>query len=272
MASPTTPSDAEARRGSGHRRRRLHRQPRRQGPGAGWAAGSSCTTTCRRATGARCAGATSSSPTCTTRPRCAGRSGTTACAPSCTSPRWPRSGDSVRDPSPVLPREPRGHARAAEGDGGRGGPVRSSSRRRRPCSASRRRRRSRRRTTPARSTRTGRPSSPSSGRSATSSRAYGLRSIALRYFNAAGADPDGEIGEDHRPEAHLIPLAIDAARGGEPRSACSATTIPTPDGTCLRDYIHVTDLAQAHVLALRHLETGRGVGHVQPRATGSRSR
>ncbi len=84
-------------------------------------------------------------------------------------------------------------------------------------------------------------------------RAYGLRSIALRYFNAAGADPDGEIGEDHRPEAHLIPLAICAARGGEPLRVFG-DDYPTPDGTCLRDYIHVTDLARAHVLALDRLE------------------
>ena len=86
-------------------------------------------------------------------------------------------------------------------------------------------------------------------------RAYGLRSVALRYFNAAGADPDGEIGEDHRPEPHLIPLAIAAAAGGEPLRVFGAD-YPTPDGTCLRDYVHVTDLAEAHVLALAHLESG----------------
>jgi UDP-glucose-4-epimerase GalE len=86
-------------------------------------------------------------------------------------------------------------------------------------------------------------------------RAYGLRSIALRYFNAAGADPEGEIGEDHRPEAHLIPLAIAAAQGGAPLQVFG-DDYPTPDGTCLRDYIHVSDLAQAHVLALAHLERG----------------
>jgi UDP-glucose-4-epimerase GalE len=89
--------------------------------------------------------------------------------------------------------------------------------------------------------------------------AYGLRSIALRYFNAAGADPDGEIGEDHWPELHLIPLAIAAARGGAPLRVFGED-YPTPDGTCLRDFIHVTDLAQAHVLALRHLETGGASG------------
>ena len=90
-------------------------------------------------------------------------------------------------------------------------------------------------------------------------RAYGLRSVALRYFNAAGADPDGEIGEDHRPEAHLIPLAIAAARGGAPLRVFG-DDYPTPDGTCLRDYIHVTDLAQAHVRALAHLEGGGASG------------
>jgi UDP-glucose-4-epimerase GalE len=90
-------------------------------------------------------------------------------------------------------------------------------------------------------------------------RPYGLRSVALRYFNAAGADPDGEIGEDHRPEAHLIPLAIFAASGAEPLRVFGED-YPTPDGTCLRDYIHVTDLAQAHVLALQHLEAGGASG------------
>jgi UDP-glucose-4-epimerase GalE len=88
-------------------------------------------------------------------------------------------------------------------------------------------------------------------------RAYGLGSIALRYFNAAGADPDGEIGEDHSPEIHLIPRAIQAAVGG-PGLEVFGTDYPTPDGTCLRDYIHVSDLADAHVSALHTLvETGR---------------
>ena len=69
-------------------------------------------------------------------------------------------------------------------------------------------------------------------------RAYGLRSMALRYFNAAGADPDGEIGEDHAPEIHLIPRAIQAAVGG-PELQIFGDDYPTPDGTCLRDYVHV---------------------------------
>lgn len=84
-------------------------------------------------------------------------------------------------------------------------------------------------------------------------RAYGIHSICLRYFNAAGADPDGELGEDHRPERHLVPLALDAAAGGAPLQVFG-DDYATPDGTCLRDYVHVTDLAQAHLLALDALE------------------
>ena len=86
-------------------------------------------------------------------------------------------------------------------------------------------------------------------------RAHGIRSVRLRYFNAAGADPDGELGEDHFPEIHAIPRAIEAATGGAPFSIFG-TDYPTPDGTCQRDYIHVTDLADAHVRALGYLEQG----------------
>ena len=86
-------------------------------------------------------------------------------------------------------------------------------------------------------------------------RAYGIQSIRLRYFNAAGADPDGELGEDHAPEIHVIPRAFDAANGGPPL-LIFGEDYPTPDGTCLRDYIHVADLASAHVLALKRLEEG----------------
>jgi UDP-glucose-4-epimerase GalE len=86
-------------------------------------------------------------------------------------------------------------------------------------------------------------------------RAYGLRSMALRYFNAAGADPEGELGEDHAPEIHVIPRAIDAALGRDAFEVFG-TDYPTADGTCLRDYIHVTDLASAHVLALEALRSG----------------
>ena len=84
-------------------------------------------------------------------------------------------------------------------------------------------------------------------------RAYGLRSIRLRYFNAAGADADGELGEDHTPAIHAIPRAFDAATGGAPFQIFGSD-YPTPDGTCLRDYIHVVDLADAHVRALQRLE------------------
>ncbi len=86
--------------------------------------------------------------------------------------------------------------------------------------------------------------------------AHGLRSVALRYFNAAGADPEGKIGERHEPETHLIPLAIAAARAGDSQLTVFGGDFATPDGTCIRDYIHVADLADAHVLALRHLLAG----------------
>lgn len=86
-------------------------------------------------------------------------------------------------------------------------------------------------------------------------RGVGLKWTALRYFNAAGADPGGLIGEDHKPEEHLIPRAIAATTGGAALKIFG-DDYPTPDGTCVRDYIHVTDLAAAHVLALRKLEAG----------------
>lgn len=86
-------------------------------------------------------------------------------------------------------------------------------------------------------------------------RAYGLHSVCLRYFNAAGADPDGELGEDHDPEHHLIPRALAAATGG-PSLGIFGDDYPTEDGTCLRDYVHVADLATAHQLALEALEAG----------------
>jgi UDP-glucose-4-epimerase GalE len=100
--------------------------------------------------------------------------------------------------------------------------------------------------------------------------AYGLRSAALRYFNAAGADPEGELGEDHDPETHLIPLALAAARDGGAELSIYGTDYPTADGTAVRDYIHVADLAEAHYLALQHLgrhggglrlNLGTGAGH-----------
>jgi UDP-glucose 4-epimerase len=86
--------------------------------------------------------------------------------------------------------------------------------------------------------------------------AYGLKYASLRYFNAAGADPDAEIGELHDPETHLIPLVLDAAAGKREEVKIFGTDYDTPDGTCIRDYIHVTDLAEAHILALEYLQNG----------------
>jgi UDP-glucose-4-epimerase GalE len=86
--------------------------------------------------------------------------------------------------------------------------------------------------------------------------AYGLRYANLRYFNAAGADESGEIGELHDPETHLIPLALAAAYGTGPELKIFGSDYPTPDGTCVRDYVHVSDIAEAHVLALRCLMNG----------------
>jgi len=100
--------------------------------------------------------------------------------------------------------------------------------------------------------------------------AYSLRSVALRYFNAAGASLDGEIGECHDPETHLIPLAIRAAVEGASPMQIFGTDYPTPDGTAVRDYVHVSDLAEAHVKALSYLldgaastalNLGTGTGH-----------
>jgi UDP-glucose 4-epimerase len=86
--------------------------------------------------------------------------------------------------------------------------------------------------------------------------AHGFRAVSLRYFNAAGADADGEIGEDHDPETHLVPLVIRAALGLSDNVQIFGTDYPTDDGTAIRDYIHVDDLADAHVRALRYLEDG----------------
>ncbi len=86
--------------------------------------------------------------------------------------------------------------------------------------------------------------------------AYGLKSVCFRYFNAAGADPTGLLGEDHNPETHLIPLVLMAAMGKRESVSIFGTDYPTPDGTCIRDYIHVTDLADAHILGLEYLLQG----------------
>jgi UDP-glucose 4-epimerase len=97
---------------------------------------------------------------------------------------------------------------------------------------------------------------------------HGVRSACLRYFNAAGADPAGRLGEDHRPESHLIPLVIDAALGRRPALEVYGDDYSTPDGTCIRDYVHVSDLASAHLLAMQALDRGSvvwnlgsGAGH-----------
>jgi UDP-glucose 4-epimerase len=87
--------------------------------------------------------------------------------------------------------------------------------------------------------------------------AHGLQFLSLRYFNAAGADEAGEFGEDHEPETHLIPLVLRAASGRRDDVRIFGTDYPTPDGTCLRDYIHVTDLARAHVVGLQKLMNGK---------------
>jgi len=87
-------------------------------------------------------------------------------------------------------------------------------------------------------------------------RAYGFKSVVLRYFNACGSDHEGKLGEDHRPETHLIPCALRAAAGRNPALTLFGTDYDTPDGTCVRDYVHVEDLATAHLLALKHLAQG----------------
>lgn len=88
-------------------------------------------------------------------------------------------------------------------------------------------------------------------------RAWDLKSASLRYFNASGCASDGKIGEDHNPETHLIPLVLQAIRGEVPELTVFGTDYPTPDGTCIRDYIHVEDLAQAHLSALKHVIEGK---------------
>jgi UDP-glucose 4-epimerase len=98
---------------------------------------------------------------------------------------------------------------------------------------------------------------------------HGTTSVCLRYFNASGADPEGKLGEEHEPETHLIPLMLRAVQSGKPVTVFG-NDYPTPDGTCVRDYIHVNDLAQAHILALEYLlgggtseafNVGTGTGH-----------
>jgi UDP-glucose 4-epimerase len=89
--------------------------------------------------------------------------------------------------------------------------------------------------------------------------AYGFGFAALRYFNAAGASPEGDIGEDHDPESHLIPIVLQVALGQRDRITVFGDDWPTPDGTCVRDYIHVDDLGAAHLAALERIEPGKGL-------------
>lgn len=91
--------------------------------------------------------------------------------------------------------------------------------------------------------------------------AFGLKSVCLRYFNAAGADPEGQLGERHEPETHLIPLILQAASGRRPEISVFGRDYDTPDGTCVRDYIHIVDLCSAHLLALQHLAKGGASEH-----------
>ncbi len=91
-------------------------------------------------------------------------------------------------------------------------------------------------------------------------KAHGLRYAALRYFNAAGSDPEGEIGEAHLPRTHVIPLVLEVATGVRSEFQINGDDYPTPDGTCVRDYVHVADLAGAHILALRRLRSGGASG------------
>ena len=185
-------------------------------------------------------------------------------------------GESVREPAALLPQQRRRRAERARGDGRRVGhalrlllDLRHLRRADRDADSPKRIR-----------------SSPINSYGETKlaveralphfERAYGLRWTALRYFNAAGADPDGEIGEDHSPEIHLIPRAIEAATGG-PGLQVFGDDYPTPDGTCLRDYIHVSDLADAHVQGARgDRRDGRvgaynlGTGHAALGARGHR--
>jgi UDP-glucose 4-epimerase len=98
---------------------------------------------------------------------------------------------------------------------------------------------------------------------------YGIEYLSLRYFNAAGADAEGDLGEDHDPETHLIPLVLDAAIGRKPQVRILGTDYPTPDGTCVRDFIHVSDLASAHVAGLQALLSGKIASQAINLGTGS---
>ena len=255
-----------SRRDPRHRRRRLHRQPRGQGAGRRPAGGSSCTTTCRRATAAavrwgdlvvgdirdaaRCArtmrehGVTRRDALCRVARRSASRCATRPATTGTTSrARWRCCG---RWSPSRCGRSSSRRRRAVFGEPERDADHRDASAR-------------------ARSTPTARRSWPSSGRCRTSSGRTACSAVALRYFNAAGADPDGEIGEDHRPEIHLIPLAIEAALR---RRAAAGVRRRLPDARRhLPARLHPRDATwpTRTCCALRRLERGRRVGRVQPR-------
>ena len=220
---------------------------------------SSSSMTCRRGTNwpcrrraARAAADSGSGRGCRGAPAARHRRGDALCGVSRRRRLGPRSARLLRQQRRRFAVAPRRHGRRRASRG-------SCSRRPARCTASRARCRSSNRFRRSRSTPTARPSWSSSGRWRTSSAPHGVRWIALRYFNAAGAHPDGTIGEDHSPEIHLIPRAIEAATGGAPLQVFG-DDYPTPDGTCLRDYIHVCDLADAHVCALQALEAGAASG------------
>ncbi len=272
-----------------HRRRRIRRQPRRAGAGRRRATTSSSTTISRRAIAevgradrARVSRSRSIRFVRRRHPRrpraldaalADGESGgrDALCRAAARRRVGARAGR-------LLPHERHRHARRARRDGRGAASSGSSSRRRARRSASRDDADRRRRIRSGRSTRTARRSSRSSARCRTSSGRTASARSSLRYFNAAGADPDGCIGEDHDPEEHLIPRAMAAAHGGE-RLTVFGEDYPTPDGTCIRDYVHVTDLADAHLLGAPPARSRRRVGRLQSRqrhghvgAAGPRSR
>ena len=262
-----------SRRGSGHGRRRLHRQPRRQGAGRGRAPGRRV----RRPVGwppaARCGGATSSSATSATTARCAGRPATTGSLPSLHFAALALGGRLGPRSGAATTAKRRGHAGAAQGDGWRRGcgrlvfsstaavfgeptetPIDGSARHA-PHQSVRRNQTGDR----ARAART------SSGRTASGS-------IALRYFNAAGADPDGEIGEDHGPETHLIPLAIEAALRRRPAARVRRGLSDTRRHVPARLHPRDGPGAGPRARAARTSRRGGASGGVQPGQRRSRSR
>ena len=184
---------------------------------------------------------------------------------------WLSVGESVKDPVGYYENNVGGALVGAAGDGRDRRPRTSSSRPPPPPSATRSRRRSPKTIRSAPINAYGETKLAIERALPHFERAYGLRWMALRYFNAAGADPDGALGEDHHPEIHVIPRAIDAALGRD-TFAIYGDDYDTPDGTCLRDYVHVTDLASAHLLALAGALRAAGRPRHTISATAGRSR